>query len=101
MNQRGGLQGLAWGFLGHPGAGQFSQLLIDQRQQFLGRFSVALLDSFEDPGHIAHRGLEQDSAAQTPTQALYGFHVSALVATTRVPSLCPQRQRTPRGKMAV
>ena len=39
---------------GHPRGREFSQLVVDQRQQLIGRLAVALLDGREDAGDVAH-----------------------------------------------
>jgi len=54
VNQRSGLEGLAGGFVRHPGRGQLAQLFIDQREQFVGGVGIALLDGRQDVSHIAH-----------------------------------------------
>ena len=62
VDQRGGLQGIASRLLGHPRGRQSPKFLIDQRQQFLGGFGVALLDALENLGDIAHARQFKQSA---------------------------------------
>src|SRR5258708_7358828 len=54
MHQGCGLQRVSRSFIRHPRGSQLSQLLIDQRQQFLGGFEVAMLNSLDYPRDIAH-----------------------------------------------
>ena len=54
VNQRGGLECLTGLFVGHLVRGKFAQLLIDQRQQFVGGSAIALLDGCQDVSDIAH-----------------------------------------------
>jgi hypothetical protein len=54
MDQRRRLQRITRGFVRHPGGRQLAQLLIDQRQQFIGGPGVALVDGVEDAGDVAH-----------------------------------------------
>ena len=42
------------GFVGHLVRGEFAQLLIDERQQFLRGFGIAVLDGFEESRDVAH-----------------------------------------------
>ena len=44
MNQRGGFERLAGLLLGQLLRGQLAELVVDQRQELLGRLRVALLD---------------------------------------------------------
>ena len=48
------LQRLARRFLRKALGGQLAQLVVDQRQQLLGRAGVAGLDGGQDLGHLAH-----------------------------------------------
>lgn len=50
-----GLESLTGRFLGEAGGGQFSQLLIDQREKFFRRASVAVLDPAQQDRDVAHR----------------------------------------------
>jgi hypothetical protein len=52
--QSRGVQRLAGLFLCQLLRRQLSQLIVDQRQELLGRVRVALLDRGKDAGHIAH-----------------------------------------------
>jgi len=54
MDQRGRLEGLARPFVRHFLSGQFAEFLIHQREEFLGRFGIALFNALEDLGDIAH-----------------------------------------------
>jgi hypothetical protein len=53
MHQRGGLQSLVGRFVGHFRRRQFAQFPIDQRQQFIGGFGVAMFDGLKNAGHVA------------------------------------------------
>ena len=55
MHQGGRLQRLAGLLLGQLLGRQLAQLVVDQRQELLGRLRVALLDGREDAGHVGHR----------------------------------------------
>ena len=44
-------------FVGHLVRGQLAQLFVNQRKQFLGGRSFALLDAIQDAGDFAHRRL--------------------------------------------
>ena len=47
MYQRRGLQGLVGRFAGHFGSSQFSQLIINQRQEFVCRLVITIFDDFQ------------------------------------------------------
>ena len=55
VDQGGGLERLAGLLLRQPLGGQLAQLVVDQRQELLGRLGVALLDRREDAGHVVHQ----------------------------------------------
>ncbi len=55
MHEGGGLQGMARGFVRHLGSGQLAQLLIDQRQQFVGGLGIAVLDSLKNVSNVANK----------------------------------------------
>lgn len=55
MDERGCLECLTGWHCGHAGGGELAQLFIDQRQQFVGGFMVALLDAIENARNLAHR----------------------------------------------
>src|SRR2546422_11642232 len=48
VHQCCGLEGLAGRFVSHLVRCQFAQLLIDQREQFVGSVGIALLDGSQD-----------------------------------------------------
>ena len=54
MDEGCGLQRVARSFISHLGGGKPAQLLVNQRQQFIGGLGVPLLNSFDHPGDIAH-----------------------------------------------
>ena len=54
MNQRRGLEGLTGGLRGHLCQSQFAEFIVNQRQKFLPRLWVPLLDAIEDLRHVAH-----------------------------------------------
>ena len=54
VDEGSGLERLSGGFMGHPARSQPAQLLIDQRQQLLGRFGIAALDRVEQLGRLTH-----------------------------------------------
>ena len=56
MDKRGGLKSVTGGGVRHLLGGQPAQFLIDQRQQFLRSFGVALLNPVEDAGQVVHAG---------------------------------------------
>ena len=88
MDQSGRLQGITSGLLRHVVGGESSKFLIDQRQQFLRGFAIALLDAFENLGDIAHatelkRPAEIEESQKRIDRA--GAHFR-LRATPRTPS---------------
>ena len=54
MDERGGLQRLVRRFVGHLVGGELAQFFIDQRQQFIGGFGVAVFDGLQNLGDVAH-----------------------------------------------
>jgi hypothetical protein len=48
VNERGRLERVAGSFTRHPVCGEFPQLIINQRQQFLGRFGITLLNAVQN-----------------------------------------------------
>jgi hypothetical protein len=54
MDQGRRLERVPGVFPSHPGCGQLAELLIDQRQQLLGRLAIAGFDLGEDPRDVAH-----------------------------------------------
>jgi hypothetical protein len=54
MDEGGGLEGLAWVFVGQFGGSELAQLVIDERQQALGGDGVALLDLRQDTRDVRH-----------------------------------------------
>ncbi|SPE56953.1 hypothetical protein SBV1_260049 [Verrucomicrobia bacterium] len=55
VDERGWLQSLARGFVGHFAGGQVTQFLVNGRQKICGRPGLPLLNSVEDAGHLARR----------------------------------------------
>ena len=55
MDPRRGLERLAQPLAGEPLGRERAQLVVDQRQELLGRLRVALLDIQEDAAHVRHR----------------------------------------------
>ena len=82
MDQGCGLQRISRGFVRHFGGGKLTQLLIDQRQQFICGFGVAALDSLDHPGDVAHVAtcyqVLRGRASQIGTIGLPGQHMPAL-----------------------
>src|SRR6266446_1558683 len=54
VNQRRGLERLTRRFVGHLRRRELAQLLIHQREQFVGGVGVALLDGRQDMSDVAH-----------------------------------------------
>src|SRR6185503_18271900 len=50
-----GLKGLSGFLIGHLGGGEFAQLCINEREQFIGRLGIALLNAVEDARDVAHK----------------------------------------------
>jgi len=79
---------VAGGLVGHLQRRELAQLLIDQRQQFIGGMGVALLDAIEDAGHIAHADMKLNcvgSAEKKVTATANYFVAAGLVsAVTRL-----------------
>src|ERR1043166_493419 len=87
MHQRGGLKGLAGLLLGHLVGGQPAQLTINQRQQFTSRLGIALLNRFENAGHLAHAGWDMLVLYQKrPSQASEYFNPANTSTPHRVAS---------------
>jgi hypothetical protein len=63
VNERGRLQSVARRFIRHPVSGQSSKLFINQRQQFIGGFGIALLYAFQNVCDIAHTPQSNGKAA--------------------------------------
>ena len=55
VDQGRGLERLARLLLRQPLGGELAQLVVDQRQELLGRLRVALLDGREDACDVVHR----------------------------------------------
>ena len=60
MDQRSCLQGLARRLLSHLRRRQLAQLLIDERQKFVGRVGIAGVNALEDDGQFAHARIDTD-----------------------------------------
>ena len=56
VDQRRGLERLAWLLLRHPLGRQLAQLVVNQRQQFGGGPGVAVARGEKDSGHLIRRG---------------------------------------------
>lgn len=54
VNESGGLQGLAGILTGHFLRGELAQFLIDQRQEFVRRLRIALIQALKDDSEFAH-----------------------------------------------
>ena len=66
VDQGRGLEGLPGLLLREPLCGQLAQLVVDQRQEFLNRLGVAVLDVREDAGDVVHRrGSPEDDGPAT------------------------------------
>ena len=66
VDQGRGLERLAGLLLRQPLGGQLAQLVVDQRQELLGRLRVALLDGREDAGHVVHRYAREVACGGVP-----------------------------------
>jgi hypothetical protein len=55
VDQRGGVERLAWPLLRQLLGGQLAQLVVDQGQQLAGAAGVTSLDGVENAGHFVHR----------------------------------------------
>src|SRR5213083_850688 len=53
MHQRSRLQSLAWRFPGHFRRREFAQFIVNEREQFVSSFGVALLDAIQNSRDIA------------------------------------------------
>ena len=91
MHQRGGLQRLAGFLISHADNGQLAQLLIDQRQQLIGRLRLARFNGVEQLGNVGHgsgymkclRGSELDVMAQK-TANTFAITVSDVQCSSRI-----------------
>ena len=54
VNKSSRLKCVPLGLLGHLGGGEFPELFVHQRQEFLRSFGIALLDGIQQSGHVAH-----------------------------------------------
>ena len=54
VDQSGRVEGVADDFGGHFHRGQLSQLVVEEREQFRGGLTVAVLGSFEEVGDFGH-----------------------------------------------
>jgi hypothetical protein len=54
VNESGRLKSMSVSFLRHFVSRQFPQLVIDNREQFIGRCSVAALKIVKDARHVTH-----------------------------------------------
>ena len=54
VDERGGLERVAGGFVRHLMPGEPAQLVIDQREQLGRGLGIALLDGVQQPGDVAH-----------------------------------------------
>src|SRR5262249_51301355 len=55
VHERGRLEGLTWLFAGELRCSEFAELVIDERQEFVGGLPVTLLDLRQDLGDVGHR----------------------------------------------
>ena len=55
VDKGGGVQCVPGILRGHPRGSELPQLVVDQRQQLLGRLADAVLDGREDAGDVVHR----------------------------------------------
>ena len=58
VNQGGGLKRLPGSLLGQSMCGQLAELVVDERQELVGRPCVAFLDGRKDAGDLVHIGPE-------------------------------------------
>ena len=75
VDESRGLKSLSGFFIGHPYDGEFAQLLINERKQFIGGFGVAMFDGVEDLSDVAHTdpGPQQiHLGARKPKDKLWG-----------------------------
>lgn len=56
VDQRGGLERVTGSFVCHSAGREHAQLLIDQWQQLIGGFRVAVFDGVEKNSRVAHAG---------------------------------------------
>jgi hypothetical protein len=54
VHEGGGLEGLARHFVGHLVRRELAQFVVDQRQEFLGGLSFALVHAIQDACDLAH-----------------------------------------------
>ncbi len=54
VNQCRGLEGVPGSLASHLERGQFAQVLVNQRQQFIRRRAIALCQRFQNAGDVAH-----------------------------------------------
>ena len=86
MHQSRRLKRLSGFLIGHPDGGEFAQFSIDQREQFLGSLSVALLHSVENASDVTH-GWVRNRRSERPARhvsARPAWSYSRIRVTTRV-----------------
>jgi hypothetical protein len=67
MNEGGGLQSLARGFVRHSMRGKLAQFVVNERKQFLSGLGLALLQAVEDARDLAHeRRIEEKFGMSIP-----------------------------------
>ena len=76
MDQGRRLERLAGRLAGEPPGGQPAQLVVDQRQELIGRLRVALLDRREDAGDFVHRGHSFKSQCLASSPTCQFFHLT-------------------------
>jgi hypothetical protein len=54
VNQGRGLKGLVRRFMSHPPRSELAQFFVNEREQLIGRFGIAIVNGFEDLCDTAH-----------------------------------------------
>ena len=57
MDQRGGLKGMAGGFMRHFVTGKFSQFVVNRGEKFTGGLGIAFLNRVQDARDFAHEAI--------------------------------------------
>ena len=92
VHERGRLQGMPGGFLGHFGRRELAEFIIDQREQFCGSLGIAMIDGFQDARDFAHARMDSSTRAAKEARKQAGVPLASVKS-----SLCgsqPERQIT-------
>jgi hypothetical protein len=76
VNERGRLQRVSGRFAGHFVRGDFSQLIVNQRQQFVRGRGLATMHGFEDLSYVVHLSAQSFHRATVGVTLVTGQEVT-------------------------